>query len=164
MFSAVTYAISKKYTDDAVIGSQEMAIDEAVRRAVLETKDYVDERISVATFHVQIVENLPSQDIDEKCIYFVPEVPAPEETDNYFEYIYINNRWELIGHTRLDLNDYWTIDQVKAYVKAQEYHLIPATYNELGGVIVDNNTMNIDEYGKISLNTISEQDIQNLFA
>ena len=164
MFSATTYALSKKYTDEAIIDQQEIVIDEAVEEAVRQSKAYTDDRISVATFHIQIVDDLPREDIDEKCIYFVPDLPAPQETDSYYEYIYIENKWEIIGHTKLDLSDYWTIEQVKAYVKEKEYHLTPATYEELGGVIVDINTMMVDENGKISLKTISEQDIQNLFS
>lgn len=163
MFSATTYALSKKYTDDAVIHSEEKAIDEAVVEAVRQSKAYTDERISVATFHVQIVDTLPTSDIDEKCIYFVPDQPPEVQTDSYYEYIYLNNKWELIGHTKIDLTDYWTIDEIKAYVKEKEYTLIPATYEDLGGVIVDINTLKVDEYGKISLNTISNEDIRNLF-
>ena len=162
MFSAVTYALSKKYTDNAVIGSQQMAIDEAVTEAVRQSKIYTDERISVATFHVQIVENLPSEDIDEKCIYFVPDQPV-QYPDGYYEYIYLNNKWELIGHTKIDLTSYWTIDEVKAYVKTQEYILPPATTDSLGGVIIDENTIQIDGNGKISLKTILEGDIRELF-
>lgn len=164
MLSVESYVLGKKYTDDAVAHSQEHAIDEAVTKAVAISKAYTDERISVATFHVQIVETLPVSDIDEKCIYFVPDSDPPEETDGYYEYIYINNKWEVIGHTAVDFDDYWTIEQVKEYVKSQEYHLPPANYNELGGVIVDINTIVVDGNGKISLNVISNQDIEDLFS
>ena len=59
---------------------------------------------------IQIVEELP-QDPSPNVIYFVPK--STTGTNNgYDEYIYVNNNWELIGDTEVDLSDYATITYV----------------------------------------------------
>ena len=52
-----------------------------------------------------IVETLPSEDIDENTIYLVPKQTA-EQNDYYDEYLYINNSWEHIGSTQVDMDGY----------------------------------------------------------
>lgn len=54
-----------------------------------------------------IVPTLPTQDIDESAIYLVPITPDIEG-NNYEEYIYVNNQWELLGKigVQIDLTDY----------------------------------------------------------
>ena len=54
-----------------------------------------------------IVNVLPTEDIDESAIYLVPSEET--ETGNvYSEYIYVNNQWEKLGGTpiEVDLTDY----------------------------------------------------------
>lgn len=162
MLSLETYILSRNYTDEAVISSQQMAIDEAVAEAVAQSKIYTDQMISVASFDIEIVETLPTSDISTHTIYLVPK-NRDDFNNSYYEYIYINNKWELIGHTDLDLSDYWTKEEVKEYVNSVKYVLKPATGDTLGGVMVDIGTIQLDEYGKISLNVISDEDITKLF-
>lgn len=58
-------------------------------------------------FNIAVVNALPTQDIDTHTIYFVPKSTAG--TSNvYDEYLYINNAWELIGDTEIDLSGYQT--------------------------------------------------------
>ena len=57
---------------------------------------------NISSFDVEIVQSLPSQDIHEHTIYFVPKIG--ETNDVYDEYIYINNTWEMIGNTQIDLS------------------------------------------------------------
>lgn len=68
----------------------------------------IEEKIKTAEkegFKVQVEEN---KDIlsgvgEEKIFYFIPkDIQAPE--NGYDEYIYANNKWELIGGTDVDLN------------------------------------------------------------
>lgn len=58
-----------------------------------------------------VVETLPTEDIDTDTIYLVPTEDT--ETDNiYDEYIYVNNAWEKIGTTEIDLTNYFTKQEV----------------------------------------------------
>jgi hypothetical protein len=52
-----------------------------------------------------VVTTLPTTDIDTTAIYLVPK-DTPSATDEFQEYIYDNNRWEKIGGTAIDLDNY----------------------------------------------------------
>ena len=53
-------------------------------------------------FHFEIVQVLPTEDIETNCIYLV--LKSSGSTGNiYTEYAYINNNWEILGDTQLDL-------------------------------------------------------------
>lgn len=58
--------------------------------------------------HMIVVQTLPTHDIDESAIYLVPLENPTEEGNNYAEYVYINNQWELLGKigVQVDLTDY----------------------------------------------------------
>lgn len=72
-----------------------------------EKQEIVQEVVKeVNAFDIKIVEELPTEDIRTKVIYFVPKIDE-EEQNVYDEYIYINNRWEHIGSTKVDLTDYY---------------------------------------------------------
>ena len=57
---------------------------------------------NINSFDIAVVQALPTQDIDTHTIYLVPK--TGETNDVYDEYIYINNAWEMIGNTQIDLS------------------------------------------------------------
>ena len=65
----------------------------------------------IVTLSVLVVQTLPTQDIDTHTIYLVPKQTAGTN-DVYDEYMYINNAWELIGTTQIDLSNYYTKSEV----------------------------------------------------
>lgn len=67
-------------------------------------KTAVNDLISGLTtgINLEIVEVLPTENIDTNTIYLVLKTEAFLD-DYYDEYMYINSRWELIGNTRVDL-------------------------------------------------------------
>lgn len=67
---------------------------------------------------ITIVDNLPSEG-KTNVIYFVKK--TGKENDIYNEWIYINNAWEYIGNTQVDLTGYAT----EKWVKNQNYMPIP---------------------------------------
>lgn len=73
-------------------------------------KNDVNDTISAALetlnqFNIVIVEELPTQDIDTHAIYFVLKEDSGEDGQNiYNEYIYINEDWELIGNTGINIS------------------------------------------------------------
>lgn len=81
---AITYAMSKRYTDNKVAES--------------------------AALHREIVNSLPATG-DEHVLYMVLDQTA-SEPDIYDEWLWINGRYEHIGSTRVDLTDYYNKTQV----------------------------------------------------
>lgn len=60
---------------------------------------------AVPSLKIEVVDTLPTTAISTATIYFVPKITAG--TDNvYSEYIYVNEKWELIGDTEVDLSEY----------------------------------------------------------
>lgn len=79
MFSAETYALAKKYTDKKIL--------------------------EFSSFDLIKVDVLPTTNINEHAIYFVPKNKKMPENGCY-EYVYINNKWELIGSTDFEIEEY----------------------------------------------------------
>lgn len=65
----------------------------------------------VNQFSILVVSKLPTEDIDDHTIYFVPKTKE-EQNDVYDEFIYINNGWEHIGTTEVDLSSYYKKDEI----------------------------------------------------
>lgn len=86
--------------------------------------------------HMIVVQTLPTEDIDESAIYLVPLENPTEEGNNYAEYVYINNQWELLGKigVQVDLTDYVKNTDYATYLKGG---VVKA--NDTYGFIVNNN-------------------------
>lgn len=85
------------------------------------TKKYVDDLVStMGSLKMEVVATLPTENISTSTIYLLPIGTATtgtssgEETTTapnaYEEYLYINNVWELIGTTQVDLSGYVTTE------------------------------------------------------
>lgn len=61
----------------------------------------------IPQFSIEVVQTLPVSDISETTIYLMPN-SDPEQGNYYDEYIYVNNTWELVGTTAVDLSAYYT--------------------------------------------------------
>lgn len=148
--SIETLALARKYADAVAAAGSKEALDKAVQQAIAESKLYTDDKFShIVSFKIEIVDSLPKTDIDPHVIYFLKREDPLGENDIYCEYMYINNFWELIGSTQLDLSPYWTIEQTKAYIASKEYSLPRANKNALGGVKIDGKSIDIDNEGYI---------------
>lgn len=78
--------------------------------------------------HREIVESLPTTDIDPNTIYMV--LSGTSATENvYNEFMYVNNAWELIGTSATDLTNYYTKSEVdgKLLLKASASDLTSHT-------------------------------------
>lgn len=97
--------------------------------------------VSSVTF--EVVQVLPSQDISLSTIYLVPKQDA-ETNDIYDEYIYVNNVWEKIGSTEMDLTDYVTTSDLNnalaAYTTSQNLNNL---LNAKQDVLTPGNNINI---------------------
>ena len=76
------------------------------------TKAEIDRMFGEAgTVQVEAVDVLPTENIKENVIYLVPNGSSGENF--YDECMYINNKWETIGTTEIDLSNYTTKDELE---------------------------------------------------
>lgn len=86
---------------------------------------------AISKFSALIVTTLPTSNISTTTIYLVAKTDS-EANDYYDEYLYINNAWEMIGNTKIDLSNYYTKEEItsllSAYAKAGD---IPTALSQL---------------------------------
>lgn len=101
----ITLSLAKKYTDKKVV---EMA---------------------TTGFVPTLVDELPTTNISAHTIYLVP-APGAEGQDIYDEYLYVNNKWEKIGTTSVDLTNYYDKKEIDTIIANIE--LTPGPKGESG--------------------------------
>lgn len=87
---------------------------------------------SVDTELFIIVTSLPVTGLENK-IYLVP-MTSPEVSNEYEEWIWIDEEWEKIGELNIDLSDYYTKTEIDSLFVSNAYELPIATTSILGGV------------------------------
>ena len=122
--SASGYASTKESAAaiaDAMVGEYQYPLRitgttaKTIAGAINELKNLVD---LLPQFAIEVVQTLPVSDISETTIYLVP-ASDPEQGNYYEEYIYVNNAWELVGTTAVDLSGYYTSAQVDTLLAAK---------------------------------------------
>ena len=76
------------------------------------SSEKIQAMIADAGFAVAIVAELPATG-DPHTIYFILKSDS-STGDIYDEWMYINNNWEMVGNTQIDLSDYAKISDVDA--------------------------------------------------
>ena len=107
---------------------------------------------SISTINFTVVDSLPAEG-ELNLIYLIPST-HPEEQNVKDEYIWINNSWEKIGNTAVDLTNYYTKEETdnKFALKTdipQQYVLPIASASTLGGIKIGSG-LTIDENGVVS--------------
>lgn len=75
------------------------------------TQEQINELIgNISTVSIQKVNTLPTTG-DSNIIYLLPNGDTTEQ-NIYDEYLYINNSWELIGSTEVDLTNYYNKNEI----------------------------------------------------
>ena len=87
---------------DSVPSEQEMSQIEILFERL---EDLIEEVESLGSLTREIVEELPTENIDPDVIYMVLREDS-EPNNIYDEWMYINNNWEKIGTTDTNLTDY----------------------------------------------------------
>lgn len=72
---------------------------------------------NIPKFAIQVVAELPTQDISATTVYLVAVEGGGEAQNGYNEYIYVNQKWELIGNTKVDLSSYATTEAMNAAIQ-----------------------------------------------
>ena len=121
------------------------------------TKKYVDDLIStISTLSFQVVTELPTTDIQTNIIYLVPSTTSSEQ-NVYDEYIYINNVWEKIGSTAIDLSNYLAKDNTAAYTPTGDYN--PATKQYVDSSVTNQATTEETISGLKTFTTLPESSV-----
>ena len=84
----------------------------------------------IPQFAIEVVEELPTEDISDTTIYLVP-AEDPEVGNYYEEYIHVNDAWELVGTTAVDLSAYYTKLEVDAKFSELATVATSGSYNDL---------------------------------
>ena len=97
-------------------------IENKANSADVYTKGETDKAITdaianVKTTDFQTSDTLPTENISTNTIYLISK--EGNEGDVYEEYIYINNKWEKIGETTVDLSQYSTTEEMNAAITAE---------------------------------------------
>lgn len=84
------------------------------------TQTEIDNKLSaIPKFAISVVQSLPTSDISTTTVYLVS---SGAETNNlYTEYIYVNNKWEILGTQKLDLSPYVKQDDLAAVATSGSY-------------------------------------------
>lgn len=78
-------------------------------------KDYAKRLFDgVTSFTIEIVDTLPTEDIKLMTIYFMRN-GRDNESDYYEEYMYVNDKWEIIGSTFVNLAPYLLKEDFEKY-------------------------------------------------
>lgn len=109
--AAIPTAVSQLDNDAGYISSAPTAVSQLTNDLNFATTSQVSTAITSAIgeineFDVEVVATLPTQNIKDHTIYFVAKESS--ENDIYDEFMYINNAWEHIGSTEVDLSNYVT--------------------------------------------------------
>ena len=88
------------------------------------TKTEIDDIISkINQFRVELVESLPETG-ESLIIYLVPKDPTKVEQDNlYNEFLWVQDKWEKIGDTKIDLSDYVTNSKLSEELSKKQNNL-----------------------------------------
>jgi hypothetical protein len=164
---AATHAEIRSAMGDVSEQAQE-AIDRAVDQALEQAQTKIEEKVGeITSFETRLVSTLPSvEEAETNTLYFVPQDPSDPNNHKHWEYIFIDGRWELIGDTEFDISNYLTKAEASETYTTKENvtdFIKPATKTALGGVKVDDESIQLDADGLISVNSITTGQINNLF-
>lgn len=73
-------------------------------------KDLFD---SIKTFKVEIVTTDELPEVGDPRTFYLKKVLKNNKLDTYDEYLYIDNGWELVGTTKINLSNYYTKQEVE---------------------------------------------------
>lgn len=105
------------------------------KKVQLDLSDYAtkEDIASIPKFAIKVVEELPTTDISTTTIYL--KAHDHGAGDGYDEYIYVDEKWEKIGSTDIDLSAYLKIeDASKEYLTKIDASSTYATKTELADV------------------------------
>lgn len=85
-----------------------------------------------------VVQSLPTSNIDANTIYMILDFNSTKIRNVYNEYLYINNKWELIGTTEASGPIYTAGSNIQI-----SNNVISATYTAGDGINISNGTISV---------------------
>lgn len=107
----------------------------------------------IPKFDIQVVTELPTQDISASTIY-LHKNPSEQNQNLYTEYVYVNNAWEQLGAQTVDLTNYALKSEVKTKLSELEND---AGFIKKEGAVVS--TYKIEDKGAGTTLSISKADL-----
>lgn len=105
---------------------------------------------------IKIVEILPDEG-EDMTIYFVPS-SDPDLENVYKEYMWIDEQWEMIGSTEIDLSDYYTKEEADELFAVIANPVLAGTEAALEGLEVAGTKYKIVSGGKVYLHKVALRD------
>ena len=127
----------------------------------LKTETYTQTEVNnligqIKTISIEVVDTLPETGEDNK-IYLVPKTGSTG--DVYNEYIWVNNAWELIGSTQVDLTNYYTKEQADSLLSNKQDTVIGGATSILLSNLLINRALVSDFNGKVSISDTTSEEI-----
>lgn len=95
VYNALADKIEKTVNDLVYYYDKSQVYNKTETRALIST---------ISTMDIRVVNSLPTEDISTTTIYFLKQ----SGSNNYDEYVYVDNAWVKIGDTNVDLTGYMT--------------------------------------------------------
>ena len=124
---------------DTLIAGQNIVITNNTISAVID-----------AGFHIEVVQTLPATG-EVNTIYFVPKAGGANP-DVYDEYMYINNAWEKIGSTEVDLSNYYNKTEVDTLLSGKQATLTAGNNITINGTTISANDTTYSASDNIDIN------------
>ena len=87
-------------------------------------------------FEVKIVDSLPLTG-EEHILYLVPNAQDPNIHD---EYLWVDEKWELIGSTTINLDDYYTKEEIDSSISVINSSIQNISINALNDSLIVSNS------------------------
>lgn len=103
--------------------------------------------LQIPRFAIKKVTSLPIDNISKTTIYLL-QIESSDETNIHEEYIYTSdNKWELIGTTKVDLSDYAKISQIPTKLSdlINDSDYVSTTVNNLANYYLKSETFSKQE-------------------
>lgn len=97
--------------------------------------------LDTGNFDVKVVEQLPTENISLSTIYCLASA-EPSTANKYNEFVYVDNNWEQIGSTEVDLSSYYDKTEIDKKVETIEKS-IESTEKKLEKEIAETNAKTI---------------------
>lgn len=99
--------------------------------------ELIKKKISeLVSFDVKVVDSLPLTG-EEHILYLVPNAQDPNIHD---EYLWVDEKWELIGNTTINLDDYYTKEEIDSSISVINSSIQNISINALNDSLIVNNS------------------------
>lgn len=98
---------------------EEYTSKQEVQDKIQEITEQTSSGSTTPKFSIKVVTELPTTNISSTTIYLLKT--GEEDSNLYSEYIYVNNKWELLGTQKMDLSNYYTKEEVDKMLQWKEY-------------------------------------------